>query len=75
MIYAFFFFLVRFENGDHIVQVYGNTTLAEAVQALCRNRVGVIAVVDKGTKKIIGAMRKNDIHLLLQHKDLFYNKE
>ncbi|KAK0582128.1 hypothetical protein LWI29_021846 [Acer saccharum] len=64
----------RLENEDHVVQVYGDQSVAEAVQILCRNRVGVIAVVEQGTERLIGNMRRSDVYLLLENDNLYHKR-
>ncbi|KAL5858217.1 hypothetical protein ACOSQ3_005675 [Xanthoceras sorbifolium] len=65
----------RFENEDHVVQVCGDQSVAEAMQILCKNRVGIIAVVDRGTKRLIGGMRRSDIYLLLENDNIYHKRE
>ncbi|KAK2665346.1 hypothetical protein Ddye_003920 [Dipteronia dyeriana] len=65
----------RLENEDHVVQVYRDQSVAEAVQILCGNRVGVIAVVERGTERLIGNMRRSDIYLLLENDKLYHKRE
>ncbi|KAI9180460.1 hypothetical protein LWI28_005002 [Acer negundo] len=64
----------RLENEDHVVQVYGDQSVSEAVRILCGNRVGVIAVVERGTETLIGNMRRSDIYLLLENDNLYHKR-
>ncbi|GAV58248.1 CBS domain-containing protein [Cephalotus follicularis] len=60
----------RFEKEEHAVKVYGNQNMAEALQILWENRVGAVAVITQGTKRLIGSLRSNDIYLLLENDNL-----
>ncbi|KAJ0009803.1 hypothetical protein Pint_34706 [Pistacia integerrima] len=65
----------RFENGDHVVQVCGDQSLAEGLRMLCKNQVDAIAVVKRETRRLIGTITRSDIYLLLENDNLIPNKE
>ncbi|KAJ0076918.1 hypothetical protein Patl1_36449 [Pistacia atlantica] len=65
----------RFENGDHVVQVCGDQSLAEGLRMLCKNQVDAIAVVKRETRRLIGTITRSDIYLLLENDNLIPNRE
>ncbi|OVA18758.1 CBS domain [Macleaya cordata] len=58
----------RFENNGSLVYVYGDQSISDALHSLWENRVNGIPVIDRETKKLIGSVRINDIHLLTNDK-------
>lgn len=70
-----YFSTYRFENGDHVVQVYGDRSLAEGLRMICQNQVGAIAVIARETRRLIGTIRRSDIYLLLEDDNLIPNRE
>lgn len=68
------FSLLRFENKDLFGQVYGDQSIAEALWILGHNRVGAMAVVNRGTKRLIGMIR-SDICLLLENDNLLHKRK
>lgn len=61
----------RIGNEDHIVHVYGDQSIAEALHVLWKNRSGVVAVRDRESKRLIGSIRNSDIYLLLENDNIF----
>lgn len=68
-------FLYRFEHREHVVHVYGDQSIAEALHALWKSRTGVIAVTDRENKRVIGSVRNSDVYLLLESGNLLHNKK
>ncbi|OWM87237.1 SNF1-related protein kinase regulatory subunit gamma-1-like isoform X1 [Punica granatum] len=62
----------RFENEDHMVCVYENQTVAEALLTLRENQMGAIAVLNRKTRQLIGCFRSSDIYLLLDNDYVFH---
>lgn len=69
------FFFFRFENEEHVVYVYGDQSMAEALHTLRESQIGAIAVINQGTKKLIGSIRKSDIHLIIENDNLLRNRK
>ncbi|GMY05756.1 SNF1-related protein kinase regulatory subunit gamma-1-like isoform X1 [Fagus crenata] len=65
----------RFENEEHVVHVYEDQSIAEALHTLQESRIGVIAVINRGTKKLIGSIRSSDIHLIIENDNLLHNRK
>ncbi|XP_019053020.1 PREDICTED: SNF1-related protein kinase regulatory subunit gamma-1-like [Nelumbo nucifera] len=65
----------RFERGRYTSYVYGDQSLAHALHILWENQVDGIPVVNRETKKLIGTVRSNDVHLLLDNIKLFHNRK
>ncbi|KAF3435726.1 hypothetical protein FNV43_RR22818 [Rhamnella rubrinervis] len=65
----------RFENKEHIVHVYGDQNIAEALHILWKSRIGVIAVRDRENDKLIGSVRSSDVFLLLESENLLHNRK
>ncbi|XP_050261237.1 SNF1-related protein kinase regulatory subunit gamma-1-like [Quercus robur] len=66
---------IRFENEEHVVYVYGDQSIAEALHALRESQIGAIAVINRGSKKLIGSIRRSDIHLIIQNDNLLHNRK
>ncbi|KAL7263668.1 hypothetical protein ACSBR1_001765 [Camellia fascicularis] len=64
-----------FENGDRAVFVYEDQSITETMHVLWENQIGVVAVVQRETKRLIGYVRNSDLHLLLDNNDLFNNRK
>ncbi|CAL1384930.1 unnamed protein product [Linum trigynum] len=60
---------------EHVVSVYGDQSLAEALHLLWGTQIGVIAVVNRTNETIIGCIRNSDAYLLLENDDLFRNRK
>uniref|UniRef100_A0A6N2L4E5 CBS domain-containing protein n=1 Tax=Salix viminalis TaxID=40686 RepID=A0A6N2L4E5_SALVM len=65
----------RFENEERVDLVYGDRSLAEALHILRESRVGVVAVVNRENKKVIGCIRKSDVYLLLENNELLGDRK
>ncbi|KAJ6671389.1 hypothetical protein OIU85_015166 [Salix viminalis] len=65
----------RFENEERVDLVYGDRSLAEALHILRGSRVGVVAVVNRENKKVIGCIRKSDVYLLLENNELLGDRK
>ncbi|KAM3695350.1 hypothetical protein ACB098_07G124500 [Castanea mollissima] len=66
---------IRFENEEHVACVYGDQSMAEALQTLRESQIGAIAVINRGTKKLIGSIRRSDIHLIIENDNLLRNRK
>nr|XP_023912999.1 SNF1-related protein kinase regulatory subunit gamma-1-like isoform X2 [Quercus suber] len=66
---------IRFENEEHVVYVYGDQSIAEALHALRESQIGAIAVINRGSKKLIGSIRRSDIHLIIENDNLLHNRK
>ncbi|GAB2267314.1 hypothetical protein Dimus_002299 [Dionaea muscipula] len=64
----------RFGNGDSACQVYSDQNIAEALETLWRNRTAAVAVVERGTRQLVGTVRRRDIYLLLDDDEFFTNR-
>ncbi|KAL7246698.1 hypothetical protein ACSBR2_001745 [Camellia fascicularis] len=64
-----------FENGDRAVFVYEDQSITETMHVLWENQIGVVADVQRETKRLIGCVRNSDLHLLLDNNDLFNNRK
>ncbi|THG00226.1 hypothetical protein TEA_020659 [Camellia sinensis var. sinensis] len=62
-----------FENGDRAVLVYEDQSITETMHVLWENQIGVVAAVQRETKRLIGCVRNGDLHLLLDNNDVFNN--
>ncbi|CAL1353542.1 unnamed protein product [Linum trigynum] len=60
---------------EHLVTVYGDQSLAEALHLLWGTQIGVIAVVSRANEKVIGCIRNSDVYILLENDDLFSNRK
>lgn len=49
--------------------------MAEALHTLRESQIGAIAVINQGTKKLIGSIRKSDIHLIIENDNLLRNRK
>ncbi|KAK9286870.1 hypothetical protein L1049_015276 [Liquidambar formosana] len=65
----------QFEHEEHNVRVYGDQSIAEAIDIIWNDQIDAIAVVDRGTERAIGCVRSTDIHLLLDNDSLFHNRK
>ncbi|XP_059654881.1 SNF1-related protein kinase regulatory subunit gamma-1-like [Cornus florida] len=65
----------HYENDEHVVHVYGDQSIAEAIHILWKKRIGAVAVVERETNRLIGCVRSTDLHLLLDNDDLFSNRK
>lgn len=65
----------RFESEGQAVSITGDQNLAEALKVLWEKRVDAVAVVDRGTGRLIGSIRRSDVYLLLDNDDLFFNRK
>ncbi|XP_030943006.1 SNF1-related protein kinase regulatory subunit gamma-1-like isoform X2 [Quercus lobata] len=66
---------IRFENEEHVAYVYGDQSIAEALHALRESQIGAIAVINRGSKKLIGSIRRSDIHLIIENDNLLHNRK
>ncbi|CAI0377539.1 unnamed protein product [Linum tenue] len=64
-----------FHREEHLVTVYGDQSLTEALHLLWGTQIGVIAVVSRANEKVIGCIRNSDVYLLLENDDLFSNRK
>ncbi|XP_047324973.1 SNF1-related protein kinase regulatory subunit gamma-1-like [Impatiens glandulifera] len=65
----------RFDLAERTMYVFGNQSIDEAIDILWKNRdIGVVAVV-QSTKRLIGWVRRSDIHLLLDNHELFHMRK
>ncbi|CAL5387526.1 unnamed protein product [Camellia sinensis] len=62
-----------FENGDRAILVYEDQSITETMHVLWENQIGVVAAVQRETKRLIGCVRNGDLHLLLDNNDVFNN--
>ncbi|KAF3783181.1 SNF1-related protein kinase regulatory subunit gamma-1 [Nymphaea thermarum] len=76
-IYFFFYHPLsfRFEMGDSVVHVNGDQSVAEALHQLWENRLSGIPILDRTSKRLIGALRITDIPLLLDESRLFSGRK
>ncbi|KGN61852.2 hypothetical protein Csa_005954 [Cucumis sativus] len=65
----------RFDNEEHVLHVYGDQNIIEAFHILWNKQIGAVAVTDRGSKTLIGCLRKSDAYLLLEKEDLFQNRK
>ncbi|XP_031477118.1 SNF1-related protein kinase regulatory subunit gamma-1-like isoform X1 [Nymphaea colorata] len=65
----------RFEMGDSVVHVNGDQSVAEALHQLWENRLSGIPILDRTSKRLIGALRITDIPLLLDDSRLFSGRK
>lgn len=49
--------------------------MVEAIQVLWESKRGIVAVVDRDTKRLIGSLRSSDLYLLLQDEDLYSDRK
>lgn len=64
----------RFEGQENPSCVYGDQSIADALKLLSQNQTCAVAVVDRQTKKLLGNVRKNDVHNLVKNNDLLRNR-
>lgn len=63
------------ENKGRIVFIHGDENISDAFHSLRGSQIDAVPVVDHQTKKLIGNVRSNDIHLLLDNNELFDNRK
>jgi CBS domain-containing protein len=49
--------------------------LAEALHILRESRIGVVAVVNRENKKVIGCIRNSDVYLLLEKNEILGDRK
>ncbi|KAG7976025.1 hypothetical protein I3843_06G127700 [Carya illinoinensis] len=65
----------RFENEEHVVHVYGDQSIAEALHVLWRSRIGAIAVLNRETNRLVGSIRCSDIYLLIENETFLHDRK
>ncbi|RQO95825.1 hypothetical protein POPTR_009G118700v4 [Populus trichocarpa] len=65
----------RFGNEERVDLVYGDRSLAEALHILRESRIGVVAVVNRENKKVIGCIRNSDVYLLLENNEILGDRK
>ncbi|XWS62769.1 hypothetical protein CRYUN_Cryun06bG0039200 [Craigia yunnanensis] len=65
----------RFENEENVSCVYGDETIAKALQILFKSQIGAIAVIDRQTRRLMGSVRSSDVYLLMENDNLFHNRK
>ncbi|XP_041016286.1 SNF1-related protein kinase regulatory subunit gamma-1-like [Juglans microcarpa x Juglans regia] len=65
----------RFENEEHVVHVYGDQSIAEALHVLWGSRIGVVAVLNRETNRLIGSIRSSDIYLLVENETFLHDRK
>ncbi|XP_052180283.1 SNF1-related protein kinase regulatory subunit gamma-1-like isoform X3 [Diospyros lotus] len=66
---------IRFENEEHAVFVYGDQSIAETMHILWESRIGAAAVMERGTKRLIGSLSNSDLYIFLDNNDVFNNRK
>ncbi|XXG83310.1 hypothetical protein AAC387_Pa10g1094 [Persea americana] len=65
--------IYRLENNCRVV--YGDESISDALHSMWENQTDAVPVVDLKTKTLIGYVRNNAIHLLLDSDALFNNRK
>ncbi|CAK7329672.1 unnamed protein product [Dovyalis caffra] len=65
----------RFESEERVYLVNGDQSLAEALHILWESQIGVVAVVNRENKKVIGCIRNSDVYLLLENDELLSRRK
>ncbi|KHN33747.1 SNF1-related protein kinase regulatory subunit gamma-1 [Glycine soja] len=64
----------RFESQENPSCVYGDQTVANALDMLWQNQTCPVAVVDRQTKKLLGNVRNSDVYNLVKINELLRNR-
>lgn len=49
--------------------------MAEAIHVLWENRIGLVAVMEPDTGRLIGSVRSSDVYRLLEDDELYSNRK
>ncbi|CAN1125314.1 SNF1-related protein kinase regulatory subunit gamma-1, partial [Linum perenne] len=60
---------------EHLTSVYGDQRLSEALNLLWESQIGVVAVVSRENKSVVGCIRNSDAYLLVENTNLFTNRK
>ncbi|CAN1320260.1 SNF1-related protein kinase regulatory subunit gamma-1, partial [Linum perenne] len=55
----------RYDEEEHLTSVYGDQRLSEALNLLWESQIGVVAVVSRENKSVVGCIRNSDAYLLM----------
>ncbi|XP_014499409.1 SNF1-related protein kinase regulatory subunit gamma-1-like isoform X1 [Vigna radiata var. radiata] len=65
---------LRFEGLENPSCVFSDQTVADALKTFWQNQTSAVAVVDRQTKKLLGNVRKSDVHILVRNDDIFRSR-
>ena len=74
LIFTPFLSFHRFESQENPSCVYGDQTVANALDMLWQNQTCPVAVVDRQTKKLLGNVRNSDVYNLVKINELLRNR-